>query len=218
MCVADVEVDRGAVPAALLDARDGDRQLRAGADEHRHVEDAVLLRADELLAVVEQHGLVERVDHGELGHRAGVGDLGDREPARQRLVERDVGRDGIAGGEERRDHDAAVLDRVAELEGEGCGRCHVVLLSGSERSPPAAACLTSGARRCSGDHSRPKRTWPSARASPDVTSRRCARARPRAGGALPPGIASRHVASGGLRRARRQPYRVPAAAHRRLAW
>ncbi len=147
-----VEVDRRSVPAALLDARDGNRQLRAGADEHRHVEDAVLLRADELLAVVEQHALVERVDHGELGHRAGVGDLGDREPARQRLVERDVGRDGIAGGEERRDHDAAVLDRVAELEGEGGGRCHVVLLSVDGESSGPRTGLTDvravGLRRC----------------------------------------------------------------------
>ena len=56
MCERRVEVDRGAVPAALLDAGDGDRQLRAGADEHRDVEDPVLLGADELLAVVEQHG------------------------------------------------------------------------------------------------------------------------------------------------------------------
>ena len=114
-----VEVDRGAVPAALLDAGDGDRQLRAGADEHRDVEDPVLLGADELLAVVEQHGLVERVDDGELGHRAGVGGLADREAARQRLVERDVAGDRVAGREERGDDDAAVLDRVAELEGEG---------------------------------------------------------------------------------------------------
>ena len=55
--------ERGAapLPAALLDAGDGDRQLRAGLDEHAHVEDPVLLRADELLAVVEQHPRVGRV-------------------------------------------------------------------------------------------------------------------------------------------------------------
>ena len=127
MCERRVEGGRRAVPAALLDARDGDRQLRAGADEHGDVEDPVLLGADELLAVVEQHGHVERVDDRELGHRAGVRGLADREAARERLVERDVAGDRVAGREERRDHDAAVLDRVAELEGEG-GGCHAVLL------------------------------------------------------------------------------------------
>jgi hypothetical protein len=50
-----------AAPASLLDARDGDRELRARADEDADVEDPVLLRADELLAVVEQDGVVREV-------------------------------------------------------------------------------------------------------------------------------------------------------------
>ena len=78
---------RARAPAALLDARDGDPRLRPAADEHGHVEDAVLLRADELLAVVEQDVGVERVVDRELGHRAGRVDLGDREAERERLVE-----------------------------------------------------------------------------------------------------------------------------------
>ena len=107
-------------PASLLDAGDGDRQLRARADEDADVEDPVLLRADELLAVVEQHGAVGRVLDDELGHRARVRRLRDPEPARQRLVERDVGRDRVAAGEERCDDDPAVLHGLAELEGVEC--------------------------------------------------------------------------------------------------
>ena len=64
--------------------------LRAGRDEHGDVEDAVLLGADQLLAVVEQHVLVERVRDGELRHEPGRVDLGDLEAERQRLVEREV--------------------------------------------------------------------------------------------------------------------------------
>ena len=125
-----VERGRGAVPTPLLDAGDGDRHFRAGTDEDGDVEDPVLLGADELLAVVEQHGFVERVDDRELGHRTGIRGLADREATRQCLVERDVAGDRITGREERRDHDAAVLDRVAELESESGRECHAVLLFG----------------------------------------------------------------------------------------
>ena len=68
MCGAEPNESLRAAPAPLLDARDGDRQLRAGADEDADVEDPVLLRADELLAVVEQHGAVGGVLDEELGH------------------------------------------------------------------------------------------------------------------------------------------------------
>ena len=120
------DVRRGAelvaqpAPAPLLDARDGDRQLRARADEDADVEDPVLLRADEFLAVVEQHRAVGRVLDEELGHRARGRRLRDPEPARQRLVERDVRRDRVAAGEERCDDDPAVLHGLAELEGVEC--------------------------------------------------------------------------------------------------
>ena len=42
------------------------------------------------------------------------------EAARQRLVERDVGRDRVVAGEERCDDDPAVLHGLAELEGVEC--------------------------------------------------------------------------------------------------
>jgi hypothetical protein len=39
-------------PATLFDAGDGNRKLRLRADEHTDVQDPILLRAGELLAVV----------------------------------------------------------------------------------------------------------------------------------------------------------------------
>src|SRR5712691_1447114 len=41
------EVRGAGAPASLLDAGDGDGRLAPRGDEHGHVEDAVLLRADE---------------------------------------------------------------------------------------------------------------------------------------------------------------------------
>src|SRR5437867_351401 len=42
------------MPAALLDARDRNARLALRGDEHGHVQDPVLLRAEQLLAVVEE--------------------------------------------------------------------------------------------------------------------------------------------------------------------
>ena len=133
--VAAAERGAGPPPAALLDAGDGDRQLRARLDEHGHVEDAVLLRTDELLAVVEQHPRVGGVVHDELGHRAGVRGLVDPEAARERLVEGDVLRDRVAAWEERGDDDPAVLHGLAELEGlDVAWRSPFVLLESAARA------------------------------------------------------------------------------------
>ena len=108
---------RGApAPASFLDARDGDRQRALRADEHGHVQDAVLLRAEQLLAVVEKHVRVGRVHDCELGHGAGVADLVDAQAERQRVLELRVLRYWRVAREERCEHDAAVFDRVAELE------------------------------------------------------------------------------------------------------
>ena len=137
--------ERGAapVPATLLDARDGDRQLRARLDEDADVEDPVLLRADELLAVVEQHPRARRVLDDELRHGARVGRLVDVEPARKRLVERDVGRERVALREERCHDDPAVLHGLAELEGvEWHGQSPFVGKESSELVRPLTTGIT----------------------------------------------------------------------------
>ena len=99
-------------PAALLDARDRNPRLALRGDEHGHVEDPVLLRAEQLLAVVEEHIRVERVRDRELGHRPGRVHLGHAEPERQRLLERHVLGARLQPREERRHDDAAMLDRL----------------------------------------------------------------------------------------------------------
>jgi hypothetical protein len=55
----------------------GDRQSRLRGSKDGDVEDPVLLRADELVAVVEEHVLLERVVEGELWHAPGDACLGD---------------------------------------------------------------------------------------------------------------------------------------------
>jgi len=64
--VAGREVATAVTPTPLLDAAHRDRQLRLRGHEHRGVEDAVLLRADQLLAVEEEQRLVGEVDDLEL--------------------------------------------------------------------------------------------------------------------------------------------------------
>jgi len=51
-------------------------------------------------------------------------------PSATAFVEGEVLRARIAAPKERRDHDAAVLDRVAELDGEFRFRCHAGESSG----------------------------------------------------------------------------------------
>ena len=105
-------------PAAALHAGDGDAGRGARAQQHRDVQDPVLLGADQLLAVVEQHATVERVSHRELAHVAGLVHLADLQAAGQRLVQRDVVADGIVQRKQRRHGDAAGLLRLAQLEGK----------------------------------------------------------------------------------------------------
>jgi hypothetical protein len=104
------------VPAAFLDAGDGDERLAPRADQHGHVQDPVLFRAEQLLAVVEEHIRLDRVVDQELGHRAGRVDLADAEAERERLLERQVVGARSGAREERHDDGAAVLDRLAELD------------------------------------------------------------------------------------------------------
>ncbi len=90
-----------------------------GATQHGQVEDPVLLRADELLAVVEQHALVERVLDHELGHRPVRPRLGHAQAAAQAVGERRVRGLRVAAREERDDGDASVDGRLVELGGQG---------------------------------------------------------------------------------------------------
>ncbi len=88
----------------------------SGGDEHADVEDPVLLRSDELLAVVEQNGLRERIHDAELGDGTARANLLDAETAWDRLLEREVAGAWIGEREQRTDHDPSVLDGIADLE------------------------------------------------------------------------------------------------------
>ncbi len=103
-------------PAALLRARHRDAKRRPGRDQHADVQDPVLLRPDQLRAVVQQDVFRQRVRHGELGNVARLARLRDREPACERGVERDVPRPRIAEREQRRNDDPPVPDGISELE------------------------------------------------------------------------------------------------------
>src|SRR5450631_1576509 len=103
------------MPAALLDARDRDPHVTPCGHEHGDVEDPILLCAYEFLAVVEQHVDRKRIRHGELRHRSGPVDLRYAQTERQGLVKCEVDSLRCTAWEQRRDDDAAVLCRVAEL-------------------------------------------------------------------------------------------------------
>ncbi len=113
---ASLELRRDVPPSPLLHAGHGDREHRLRLDEDAHVQDAVLLRAHELLAVVEEDALGERVLDGELGHAARLARLADAQAGCERLVEREVRGNRVVSREERCDDDPAVLRRLADLE------------------------------------------------------------------------------------------------------
>ena len=106
------------VPPAGLDAADRHLQLRAGADEHGDVERAVLLGAEDLLALVEQDRLVGRVEDEQ------VVDLG----VLLELLDRGAGGAALGeghvlllrrGSEDREDGERPVDVRIAEAQGLG---------------------------------------------------------------------------------------------------
>jgi hypothetical protein len=86
------------------------RSLDARADENAHVEDPILLRADDLGAVVEEDIVRQGIRDDQLGHVARLAGLGDREPPRERGVEHEVSRARVAQREERCNDDPAVFD------------------------------------------------------------------------------------------------------------
>jgi hypothetical protein len=92
------ECARAIRPATLLDATDRDLELRARRDQDRALEDPVLLRADELLALVEEGGGGEGVRDKEGLDRAGLVELGDGEAAGEGFVQADESATGSTSG------------------------------------------------------------------------------------------------------------------------
>ena len=118
-----------AVPAAGLDAAHRHAQLRAGGDEHGHVEGAVLLRAEDLLALVEQDGRVGRVEDDEVvDRRAALELLDEQRRARRPWANDDVLERGRRA-EQREDGERAVdvgfAERAAARTDGRAGRARV---------------------------------------------------------------------------------------------
>src|SRR5205085_837367 len=80
-------------PAAVgLDAADRHVQRAARRDQHVGVEDPVLLRPDQLLAVHQEHERVQVVLHAQVRHAAGGADLGHLNERQRVGVEQPVRR------------------------------------------------------------------------------------------------------------------------------
>jgi hypothetical protein len=111
------------VPPTGLDARHRDPLPRTGGHEHCEVDGAVLLRALDLLALIEEHGDVQRVDDEEVVDRRRV-ELLHHAAVRRRLRERQVlERSGLP--EHGVDRERAGATRLAERQvvgEEGGGR------------------------------------------------------------------------------------------------
>jgi hypothetical protein len=75
--IAGLEGRTDVAPPAFLDARDGDASLRLRRQKYAGVQDAILLRALEFLAIDQQDGPIGVVDGQELRDSAGLIDLCD---------------------------------------------------------------------------------------------------------------------------------------------
>ena len=85
------ERPRSRPPPASFHARHGNGQRRLRRDQDRQVDDAVLLGADELLAIDDQRRAEIAIDDTQLGNPALLRHLGDLEkPVRQPLVQHRV--------------------------------------------------------------------------------------------------------------------------------
>src|SRR5262249_28942589 len=100
-------------PAPLLDAGDREGGDGLGRDQRRALDDAVLLGADELLALVQEDGLVELVVEGERLDGARLAQLAHRRTAGERLVEADVLERRRRAGDERKYGESAEVLRLA---------------------------------------------------------------------------------------------------------
>ena len=116
-------------PPALLDARHGDLQSRPGRGEDAEIEDAVLLGADQLLAVEQEQRFAGAVAQAKLRHAAVLRDLADLgDAATDRLIERQPAGRRRRVVDQRQDGEIAEdlrgADRQARGQGEKFGRGH----------------------------------------------------------------------------------------------
>ena len=110
----------------------------SGHDEDGRVQDAVLLApisSSPSYRITRSPALLG----DELRHAAGLARLDDAEPARERLVERDVPRDRVVAREEGGDDDPAVLNRVTKLE-EVLDHVQLLSFPGSHAAVRAVLC------------------------------------------------------------------------------
>jgi hypothetical protein len=118
------------VPATLLDAAHRHRQRAARRHQDRDVEDAVLLGAEDLLALVQEHGQLGGVVDDQVVDGRAAGQLLDRDAATARLSEGDVLERWPRGGDQREDRqppdhiELGHRDRRGQPIGEG-GWCRV---------------------------------------------------------------------------------------------
>ena len=127
-----LEVARAIGPAALLHARDGNHDLLPAAHQDGDVQDAVLARANQFLAVDQEHPVLGVVDEEQFRHAAGLGDLGHAgELAREGVIQQDVAGRALLLRHQRNQGEVAELGGRAQPDGcEGFGdRLHVVLVS-----------------------------------------------------------------------------------------
>jgi hypothetical protein len=123
-------------PASRLDARDRQRNGRTLRHEHRQVDDPVLLGADQLFAVDDEHRPLAVVDDAELRDAAGGRDLGDMHGAGTNGVgERVVKRSACRRTQERIDRERVEARGRSERKRrqERVEVVHVVSLSLSAR-------------------------------------------------------------------------------------
>jgi hypothetical protein len=116
-------------PAALLDARHGDLQSRPGRRQDAEIEDAVLLGADQFLAVEQEQQLAGAVAQAKLRHAAVLRDLADLgDAATDRLIEPQPAGRWRRGVDQRQDGEIAKdlrgANRQARGQGEKFGRGH----------------------------------------------------------------------------------------------
>ena len=123
---------RHVMPPPGLDARDGDGQARVGGHQDREVHHAVLLGADQLLAVQQQYRGPQVVQHAKLRDVAAIRHFGDAEvPGGERLVQGEVG--GLLPRPmQQRDHgEVGERQGQAEVELVECMGEHVHVCSSS---------------------------------------------------------------------------------------